>query len=76
MVNSAQTRSTSSIGTIGILLKINLFKVSWKSQTNLTRLGIPLSGRGFFYFITFNSLCLMAYITHLRAAFSDPGKIP
>ena len=38
--------------------------------------GIPLTMKGFFYFITFNGFCLMAYLSHIRAAFSDPGRIP
>jgi ribosomal protein L40E len=38
--------------------------------------GIPLNGKGFFYFATFNWLCLMAVVSHLRAAFADPGRIP
>ena len=38
--------------------------------------GIPLTMKGFFYFITFNGFCLMAYLSHLRAAFTDPGRIP
>jgi len=38
--------------------------------------GIPLTMKGFFYFITFNGFCIMAYLSHIRAAFSDPGRIP
>ena len=39
-------------------------------------IGIPLSGIGLFYAITFNSLCVLSFISHLRAAFGDPGIIP
>ena len=38
--------------------------------------GIPLTGWGFFYCTTFNGVCLLAVIAHIRAAFSDPGRIP
>ena len=38
-------------------------------------LGIPLTTRGFFYFFTFNGASCLAILTHLRAAFADPGKI-
>lgn len=38
--------------------------------------GIPLKGKGLFYFVTFNWLCLMAVVSHLRAACADPGRIP
>lgn len=38
--------------------------------------GIPLTFMGFLYFLLFNGCCLMAYVCHLRAAFSDPGRIP
>ena len=31
--------------------------------------------KGFVYFFTFNGLCTLAYITFLRAACSDPGRI-
>jgi len=34
-----------------------------------------LDCKGFFYCLTFNGSCLMSYICHLRAAFSDPGRI-
>ena len=35
-----------------------------------------MSGWGIWYFITFNTLCLLSIISHQRAAFSDPGIIP
>jgi hypothetical protein len=38
-------------------------------------LGIPLTGMGFFYFITFNTLCVFSCVSHLRAGFADPGVI-
>lgn len=51
----------------------------WHKETNLDEqfiYGIPLTMKGCFYFFTFNGFCLMAYISHIRAAFSDPGRIP
>ena len=38
--------------------------------------GIPLSGWGFFYCFTFNSLCGLSIISHQRAAWANPGRIP
>lgn len=38
--------------------------------------GIPLTLKGLFYCFVFNGTCFMAYISHIRAAFSDPGRIP
>ena len=38
--------------------------------------GIPLTGRGVFYCLWFNGLCTMAISCHLRAANTDPGRIP
>ena len=38
--------------------------------------GIPLTGRGFLYSFVFNGFSIMAIISHLRAACSDPGRIP
>ena len=38
--------------------------------------GIPLSFYGLLQFIIFNSLCLMAVLSHLRGTFADPGYIP
>ena len=37
--------------------------------------GIPLTGKGFLYFIIFNGCCSLSYISFLRAAFTDPGRI-
>ena len=37
--------------------------------------GIPLTGRGCFYSFWFNGLVILALTAHLRAAFSDPGRI-
>lgn len=37
---------------------------------------IPLDLKGLTYFLTFNGLCTLTYICYLRAAFSDPGRIP
>ena len=51
----------------------------WYSRPNLEEQyiqGIPLNGWGTFYFLTFNSLCLMAIFSHQRAAWADPGQIP
>ena len=39
-------------------------------------LGIPLNGPGFFYFSTFNTLCLLSLWSHQKAAWTDPGVIP
>jgi len=39
------------------------------------KLGIPLSGIGTFYAITFNYLCMMSLLSHWRAAWTDPGVI-
>lgn len=41
-----------------------------------TYLGIPLSGMGTIYGLSFNYLCLMSFISHWRAAWADPGIIP
>lgn len=38
--------------------------------------GIPLTFYGMMNFIVFNTFCLLAVLSHLRAAFSDPGEIP
>ena len=38
--------------------------------------GVPLTLKGLFYCFTFNGMCFMAYVSHLRAAFADPGRIP
>ena len=38
--------------------------------------GIPLSGWGTFYFLTFNTISLLAIISHQRASAVDPGRIP
>lgn len=38
--------------------------------------GIPLSGWGLYYCVTFNGLCFLAIVAHLRAACTDPGRIP
>ena len=37
--------------------------------------GIPLTGKGVIYLIVFNTFCLLAYVSFLRAACSNPGKI-
>lgn len=37
--------------------------------------GIPLKGRGIIYAFFFNSCVVLAVISFLRAAFSDPGRI-
>ena len=37
--------------------------------------GLPLSGMGTFYGLTFNWLCMMSLLAHLRAAWADPGVI-
>lgn len=38
--------------------------------------GVPLNGWGFWYFITFNGLCVFAIVAHQRASHGDPGIIP
>ena len=47
----------------------------WFDFSVLCLEGIPLTGKGFFYFFTFNGASLLAIFTHLRASFADPGKI-
>lgn len=37
--------------------------------------GIPLKTRGFFYAVVFNTTVIMATVSFLRAAFTDPGRI-
>ena len=37
--------------------------------------GIPLTMKGFIYCVIFNLFCCLAILTHLRAAFADPGRI-
>lgn len=38
--------------------------------------GVPLTGWGLWYFVTFNTLCCLSLIAHLRASFTNPGVIP
>jgi ribosomal protein L37E len=38
--------------------------------------GLPLDSWGTFHFFVFNTLSFMAVITHQRAAFSNPGRMP
>jgi hypothetical protein len=61
------------------------FTGTWKqmNKTNYLRvyticvmfIGIPLSSLGLFYGLTFNFICIMSFISHLRAAFTNPGII-
>ena len=56
--------------------RINVFY--WHKQLNIDEQfipGVPLTGKGIFYCLTFNGFCFLAIFTHLRAAFTDPGKI-
>jgi len=51
----------------------------WFQESNYAKQaipGIPLTPYGLIHSIVFNSLCILAMVSHLRASFADPGEIP
>ena len=38
-------------------------------------IGVPLTDKGLIYFLIYNSMVLLAIVCHLRAGFTDPGRI-
>ena len=61
-------------------LVVNKVNISfWYRQPHLdfqaTR-AIPLTLEGLIYFLIYNGLCALTYVSFLRAAFADPGRIP
>ena len=70
---------TSLLILYGALMANSVYIFFWHYAGSLQEQfiqGIPLTGRGVFYCLWFNGLCTMAIISHLRAAFTDPGRIP
>jgi hypothetical protein len=79
METSAVTTSASSIGIMKSAILINFSMVSTLYKLDViskSAIGIPLSGMGCFYFLTFNYFCFMAILAHWRAAWANPGTVP
>lgn len=68
--------SVSFTGTMSLTLINKHSMVCFKVHFTNPFIGIPLSGMGTIYGITFNFLCFMSLVSHWRAAWADPGVIP
>ena len=57
--------------------RLNIFYWFYEDQFHSQIIkGLPLSMWGIVHFTVFNFFVVMALVTHLRAYFADPGKIP
>ena len=63
-----------SIGIMSLIHRNKHFTVR-EFNIQFIILGIPISGMGTIYGLSFNYLCMMSLISHWRAAWADPGVI-
>jgi hypothetical protein len=74
MAATVEIASVSDTGTTKTTWSSRQCKVSLSFLS--PPIGIPLQTTGLIHAILFNTLCFLALASHIRGAFSDPGRMP